>query len=198
MKLFLLRHGETRWNVEGRKQGHGDSPLTSRGRDQARAIGRHLRQRIEFRTGREIVSSPLGRAMETSRIVCEEIGISPSAICADTQLMEGDHGDWQGLTHQEIDVRYPGELEARMRDRWTYKFPRGESYCDLAARASKWLASLPKTETLLVVTHEMMSRSIRGQYLGSSNEECLALRHPQDRFYILSGGSVEEHRVSVT
>ena len=134
--------------------------------------------------------------MATARIVCEEIGIAADAIREEPLLMEADHGDWEGLTAEQIEAQYPGSTEARKRAHWTHKLPNGESYHDLAVRANQWLASLAKTADLIAVTHEMMSRCVRGQYLRLSPAESLALSHRQDRFFVLSRGNVEEHLTS--
>ena len=60
--LYLVRHGETTWNREGRMQGQGDSPLTERGIEQARRIGRTLERLLDGRMPAVMVTSPLGRA----------------------------------------------------------------------------------------------------------------------------------------
>ncbi|MGH6997837.1 MAG: phosphoglycerate mutase family protein, partial [Phenylobacterium sp.] len=62
--IYLVRHGQTHFNAEGRMQGHLDSPLTALGRAQASAIGRLLRDLIGKADGWRLVSSPLGRAQD--------------------------------------------------------------------------------------------------------------------------------------
>ena len=65
--LYLLRHGETAWNLERRLQGSKDSPLTTRGREQAAAMGRALAAELACEPGPTIfLRSPLGRTRETA------------------------------------------------------------------------------------------------------------------------------------
>src|SRR5579875_3120410 len=75
--LYLMRHGETVWNCERRFQGRRDSPLTAKGRLQAQRMGEVLRRLGAGAAGWAIVASPLGRALETARIVAETLGRSP-------------------------------------------------------------------------------------------------------------------------
>ena len=71
-ELIVIRHGQTQWNLEGRWQGHGDSPLTAKGEDQARAIGGILaRAGITAESHRAYVS-PSGRARATARLALGE------------------------------------------------------------------------------------------------------------------------------
>ena len=63
--ITLIRHGETEWNLSGRWQGHADSPLSSRGISQAKALGERIKtEEFDF-----FYSSDLGRAIHTSELV---------------------------------------------------------------------------------------------------------------------------------
>ncbi len=96
--LYLLRHGETEFNLEGRLQGQQDSPLTARGRAQARAHGALLKTLIAEPEAWRVVASPLGRTMDTARLACAELGLPEAAIETDPRLKEIAFGDWEGLT----------------------------------------------------------------------------------------------------
>jgi len=79
--IYIVRHGETEWNLMGKQQGHMDSPLTDRGTQQANALANGLINRgIEF-----IYSSDLGRAMETAKIINTSLDLS---IQTDKRLRE--------------------------------------------------------------------------------------------------------------
>ncbi len=106
--IYLVRHGETTWNRVGRQQGHLDSPLTSRGIEQAHAVGRALRRALPDVDTVCIETSPLGRARQTATILCNELGLDETALVTEPLLSEANFGVWQGLTHAEIDARYPG------------------------------------------------------------------------------------------
>jgi broad specificity phosphatase PhoE len=125
--IYLVRHGETTWNREGRRQGREDAPLTQRGIEQAREIGRRLHQELRDRQPVCIETSPLGRARHTATLICEELGVNPQTLIVSPLLMEHDMGEWQGLTSREIDAQYPGARQAREANKWTYVMPGGES-----------------------------------------------------------------------
>ena len=71
MKIYLLRHGETDWNIEGRLQGRMDIPMNESGKEQIKAIGQFLKD-SGFCVGR-IISSPLLRAKQTTEIISKTI-----------------------------------------------------------------------------------------------------------------------------
>lgn len=106
-RLLVVRHGQSEWNAVGRWQGRADPPLTTEGRRQAAAAARALG------TFDGVVSSPLQRAAETAAILAEYLGIGP--VLTDPDLMERDAGEWQGLTRGQIELEWPGYLEAGKR-----------------------------------------------------------------------------------
>jgi probable phosphoglycerate mutase len=189
--IYLVRHGETTWNIEGRQQGQLDSPLTVLGVAQARAIGRVLRQALPDACAVRVEASPLGRARTTAALMCAELGIDPDGIVVAPLLAEHHLGRWQGLTFAEIDARYPGARARREADKWRYVVEGGESYALAATRAQTWLAACTAPVTI-AVTHEMMSRVIRGSYAGLAPEETVGLSHAHGRIYRLHDGRVAE------
>ena len=190
--IYLVRHGETTWNSVGRQQGHDDSPLTETGIEQARAAGRVLRHAIPDVRSICIETSPLGRARQTALIISEVLGLDPNMILVTPLLIEHHLGCWQGLTHAEIDARYPGAWQAREENKWDYVVPGGESYALVAERAKLWLASKRHAPTTIAVTHAIISRTIQGAYGGFTPSQTVARSHPQDRIYHLYEGRVEE------
>jgi len=190
--IYVVRHGETEWNAAGRRQGRSDSPLTLRGRAQAVAVARTLRPLLDGVERVTVECSPLGRTSVTARILCRELRLPEHALVRAPLLAELDHGGWEGLTGDEIDARFPGMREARARDKWRFPLPGGESYADGFARASRWLAARKPGETVVAVTHEMLSRALRGAYAGHAPEQMLALAHPHDRVFRLRDGACEE------
>jgi probable phosphoglycerate mutase len=89
----VLRHGQTEWSLDGRHTGTTDIPLTDQGRREAQAAGR----RIGDRSFALVLSSPLGRALETCRLA----GLGDQAQVRD-ELREWDYGDYEGLTSVQI------------------------------------------------------------------------------------------------
>jgi glucosyl-3-phosphoglycerate phosphatase len=135
-RLVLLRHGQTEWNLDGRMQGHMDTDLTEVGRSQAKCAARELAVREPI----AIVSSDLRRARQTAEILAAECA-SPVPLTADPRLRETGLGQWEGLTHADVDAGWPGA-----RTRWrldpTMTPPGGENKVAVARRARPVVAEL--------------------------------------------------------
>lgn len=101
--FFLVRHGETDWNLVGRIQGATDIPLNDTGRAQAAATG----VKMQGRNWDAIVCSPLSRASETAHIIAEQLGLpEPTAIDG---IVERNYGDAEGMTGPEVEALYPND-----------------------------------------------------------------------------------------
>lgn len=189
MTILLLRHGETEWNRERRNQGRLDSPLTGRGIAQACASGRLLAGLPEA-VAAPIVASPQGRARRTAEIIREQLGRA-GALRIDDRLRELTLGSWDGLTYTEIEARSPG-IFADDGPEWCFRAPDGESYDAFAARVGEWLGEQDEAAPIIVVSHGLVSRVLRGLYGGVPRAVALALPVPQDRIYRLSAGTIEQ------
>ncbi|MEJ2038895.1 MAG: histidine phosphatase family protein [Desulfosarcinaceae bacterium] len=119
--LILIRHGETQWNIQRRFQGHGDSALTLKGREQAAALGRRM-QNLQFD---EIFASDLGRAVETASLIAGSTG---HAVQYDQRLRERNYGVLEGLTLADVTARYPEILNRLSLNDPDCIIPEGESY----------------------------------------------------------------------
>jgi probable phosphoglycerate mutase len=135
----MLRHGQTEYNAGSRMQGQLDTDLTDLGRDQARAAAEVLAKRQPLK----IVSSDLRRALDTALALGERAGVP---VSVDTRLRETHLGDWQGMTHVEVDAAAPGaRLAWRDNARWA---PHGgESRVDVAARSVPLVRELLAEQT---------------------------------------------------
>ena len=109
-RLVMLRHGQTEYNAGSRMQGQLDTDLTDLGRDQAVAAAEVLAKRQPL----VIVSSDLRRALDTAMTLGERAGLP---VQVDTRLRETHLGDWQGMTHLEVDAVAPGARLAWRRRR---------------------------------------------------------------------------------
>ena len=119
-RFIVVRHGETQWNVEARIQGHGDSPLTAAGIEQAEAIARRLAgEKFDV-----LVSSDLGRAAQTAQRIAVRCGLP---IVTDARLRERHFGAGEGLTYDEIGVRYADAFSRTRATDPDYAIPGGES-----------------------------------------------------------------------
>src|ERR1700690_1371142 len=93
LTLYVIRHGECEHNAAGWAAGHDDSPLTERGRAQARANGRVLREIAPSLDDLDFFASSLHRTCNTMELLRDEIGLPPTGYRADGRLMEGNLGD---------------------------------------------------------------------------------------------------------
>jgi probable phosphoglycerate mutase len=184
--ILLLRHGETEWNQNRRIQGRGDSPLTERGKRQAAAMGRTTRQVLEGRIP-HLKVSPLGRTRHTAEIVLTELGLENPQITFDEMLVELGFGPWEGRQAEEtLDLMTETAPEWRL-----FNVPGGETYEELCARCRTWLDQHENTShPLVVVSHGLTGKIIRGLYGRLSDEEIVRQDHPQDAIFRLYQGSV--------
>jgi broad specificity phosphatase PhoE len=176
--VYLARHGQTEWNLAGRKQGRLDSPLTDRGVHQV-----HRNARLTSREPVDaIFASPLERARTSAEVFATALGLTVQLL---DDLSEVDHGEWSGLTDGEIESGWPGEVAARARDKYSYRFPGGESYADADARAGRALASVARAGVRrpLLVSHEMIGRLLLKHLGRLDREAALRLGHPSDVVY---------------
>jgi len=155
-RLVLWRHGQTRWNVEGRFQGQSDIPLDEVGERQAERAARLL---AGLRPA-AIVSSDLGRAMATAAPLARLTGLT---VTTDKDLRERYGGLWEGLTDSEIRTRYPDEHAV-----WLP--PAGESSATVADRAGAALdriaAGMAPGTLVVVVSHGAAIRLGAARLLG--------------------------------
>lgn len=188
---YLLRHGETQSNRADRFSGRRHSPLTVKGINEAKKNGRALRRLIKRPDTFRFVCSPLPRAQHTAKLVREALGLPHAGIETDDRLIEIDFGVWDGLTLKEIERDYGPEWQARLRDKWHYQIPQGESYAEVAKRVKSWMDDAHGE--LIVVTHGAVERVLRGLYADLPPDEILKLDEPQDTFFRLEGGQVHRH-----
>lgn len=146
-QLYFIRHGESVGNAEGWYAGRIDTPLTEKGRQQAQAAGRKAKQ--EGMNFDLIISSPLSRALDTARIVAEEVGYPLDKIQSNPMLIERNYGQMGGKPWQ-ADVDFDNVIDA-------------ESSDELLARAKEVIAWLHQIEEdkVLIVCHGSIGRAIR-------------------------------------
>ncbi|MGV9710390.1 histidine phosphatase family protein [Gordonia sp. NPDC003424] len=126
-RLILLRHGQTEYNAASRMQGQLDTDLSEVGRRQAKAAAAALADRGPML----IASSDLRRARDTAEALAQLTGLT---VGTDVRLRETHLGDWQGMTHTEVDTAMPGARRI-WRDDASWAPPNGESRIDVAHRS---------------------------------------------------------------
>jgi len=185
--ILLLRHGETVWNTTHRLQGHKDSKLTKKGREQAHRNGLNLRSFMEGAP--RLVASPLGRCRETAEIIANVVEFDIAKIEYDERVMELSFGQWEGQSKSDIMKNDPDRFQAREANRWDIAAPDGENYCSVAQRLQSWLDDV-EGQTLILVSHGCAGRILRGIYANLKKEEIYTLDEPHDAIFQLKSNIV--------
>ena len=192
-RLLLLRHGQSEWNALGRWQGWADPGLSALGRLQAEQAGRRLAAIGETFT--TVVSSDLVRSMATGEILARELGLSPPL--PERGLREFDVGEWSGLTRDEIEARWPGDL-AKWRRGQLVQMPGGETRAEFELRifaALGSVASLASTSpgaspAVLVVTHGGVIGTIE-RVINAPVPERERLSNLRGRWFAVDGARID-------
>ncbi len=195
--IYLLRHGQTTYNLERRIQGRLDSPLTSLGRQQAAAVGARLRELIGDGRDFELVSSPQPRAYDTAVIVRDVLGMERPVI-ADARLQEVHAGSWEKHHFASICARDPlVETEPCFLAAWARHCTDGEGLDAAMERLWGWLC-WARNRDLVVVSHGVAGSILRALYAGEERDAMLRYHSArQDRFHRLDMGWVEEIAVTL-
>ena len=161
-RIFLVRHGATVLTAEDRFAGATDVPLSDEGREQAR----RLAVRLSGEKITAIYASPLGRTLETARILAE-----PHALDVQTreELREISHGHWERMTRCEVEEQFPDEAAAWDSDPYTFAPVGGESGLAVTARALPALIEIVRahpSSNVLVVSHKATIRLLLSSLLG--------------------------------
>jgi broad specificity phosphatase PhoE len=189
--IWLTRHGESAWNVLGRIG--GDSELSARGRAYAQNLARYVRSHFGAGDDLDVWTSTLRRTHETAA----PLGIEPGPWKA---LDEIHAGLCDGMTYTEIERDLPAEFEARARDKFHYRYPRGESYLDVVQRVDRVLIELERYRTpVLVIAHRAVLRALSGYFLQLPPAETPHLPMPLHHVIQLtpSAYGCEEERVAL-
>ncbi len=148
--LLLLRHGQIKANRQGRWHGSTDSPLTWRGRRQAKRTARHIQ--ITQPPVRAIYSSPLARCRDTAEIVAKRLGVE---VEIHPELREYAIGEWEDCTFRELAVRY--QFVELATDDHDFAPPGGETLRQVAERVVLAFQEIHHRhrddERVLVVSH---------------------------------------------
>jgi probable phosphoglycerate mutase len=195
LDIYLLRHGETGWNLEGRLQGRLDSSLTEMGRRQAQQLGDLLASQFPETTLPPFQVSPLGRAQETANLMRARHGTTGHATTSfvtEPRLTEVSFGDWEGLTFDDIENDWADLIDAYDDLDWLFEAPAGEGFDDALTRVDSWLQD--QSATTVAITHGLTAQVICGAYLGLSRAEISAFTVEHGVIYRLHDGKIEPIR----
>jgi broad specificity phosphatase PhoE len=149
--FWLVRHGQTDWNLTGRWQGQSPEapPLNENGRAQVLALGSQLKD-LSISA---IYASDLLRTQQTAELLAKPLGLQ---VILEPRLREMNLGEWEGMYSDEIETRFPRELAKRARDPVHTPAPGGESPAQMVTRvlaAANHIEMRHCGETVMLVAH---------------------------------------------
>jgi len=176
--LYLVRHGETPYNEEGRLG--GDPPLNANGQEQANSLSRHFAETpLPY-----VFTSTKLRTVQTAQTI-----LSPKHRSTFTEMPEFDEidaGICEGMTYDAIKTQMPEEYRKRSLDKYTYVYPEGESYQQLKKRVERGLRRalfMAGEDTLMIVGHQAINRIILSLFLFHREHDVPYSYIPQNQFF---------------
>ena len=177
--LFLIRHGETFFNLENRIG--GDSPLTENGKKQAHQLGMHFSKKIIPR----IFCSTKTRCIETAEIIASYQ--TKTEIIKLKEFDEINSGVCEGMSYEEIKEKMPEVYESRKKDKYHYVYPQGEGYVTMQDRITlgiKKVLHLSRVgDNIMIIGHRAVNRMILAHFLYRRKEDVPYIYIPQDQYY---------------
>lgn len=174
--LYVARHGQTVWNAQNKVCGITDVNLTEKGLEQAKSLALSVKsKKIDI-----VISSPLTRAVETSKIVSDMLGI-PFEV--DDRLIEQNYGIYEGVDRKNEDF-------LASKRNFAYKYPNGESTMQVAYRIYGLLDEIKekyKNKNVLLISHGGVCRIINTYFHDMTNDEFFN--------YTLENGHLEEYGI---
>ncbi len=181
--LFLIRHGETYFNLENRIG--GDSELTRKGLDQARQLAVYFHKKsIPL-----IFTSEKVRTYQTA-VPIRSMQKAPSSIISLPEFNEIHSGICECMSYEEIKKSMPQVYSARKKDKYNYVYPQGEGYATMERRIERGIKkalylSRP-WDNIMIVGHRAVNRMILSHFLFRRREDVPYTYIPQDKFYYIS------------
>ena len=157
VKIILVRHGETAWNRVERFRGQFDIPLNSTGIEQAERTAQRIAKKWKPAA---VHTSPLSRAYQTAERIATVCGLPVQSADGLTDI---DYGDWQGLTPEAVQEKWPKLAEKWYRQPGPLKIPGGEMLSDVQMRALTALQTFStqyKDQEIVLVSHTVVIRAI--------------------------------------
>ncbi|KAL5106036.1 6-phosphofructo-2-kinase/fructose-26-bisphosphatase 2 [Taenia crassiceps] len=177
--IYLVRHGESEYNLHG-KLG-GDSSLSDRGKLFAQKLGKFMEH--EGLSDLKVWTSHMRRTIQTSEF------IKCSRLEHWKALNELSAGICEGMTYDEIQRKYPTDFARRDADKFHYRYPMGESYEDLVARLEPVIMELERQGNVLVICHQAVSRCLLAYFTEMDKAELPYLRVPLHTVFKLTSSA---------
>lgn len=164
-RVYLVRHGQTAWNVGEIFRGRADIPLDETGKHEVHLAGETLKDE----TLHAVYSSPLSRSMETAENIAKFHDISVTPLDA---IIDISYGEWEGLGNQEVQQKYPDLHALWLTEPHKILFPGGESLDEVRSRTMAALEDLlvkHQDENFALVAHRVPNKVISCALLGLDN-----------------------------
>jgi broad specificity phosphatase PhoE len=164
-KIYLVRHGQTAWNVGEVFRGRADIPLDETGKKEAQLAGEALKD-VNLNA---IYSSPLSRSVETAENIAKFHGLPVTHLGA---IIDISYGDWEGMSRADVEERYPDLYRLWVEEPHKVQFPRGESLEEVRSRTMAALDKLVlkrEDENIVLVAHRVPNKVICCAVLGLDN-----------------------------
>ena len=180
--LFLIRHGETHFNLEDRIG--GDSELTENGWSQARTLAQYFKKKkVPL-----IFTSEKKRTIQTSEPIRDQQ--EDCTIIPLEEFNEIDSGLCECMTYEEIELQKPEVYSARKKDKYNYIYPEGEGYISMQDRINRGIKKAlylsDPMDNIMIVGHRAANRMILSHFLFRRTEDVPYIYIPQDKFYYIS------------
>jgi broad specificity phosphatase PhoE len=172
-RIVLIRHGQTEWNRVERFRGRADVLLDETGLAQAKATGRRVASQWQPVA---VYSSPLSRAVKTAEAIAGRLGL---LVQIHAGIADIDYGQWQGLTPDEVEERWPEVHHAWDTAPHAVRIPGGETLDEIRVRAMEAvneIAAQHVGQTVALVSHTVVNRVILLAVLGLGNDRFWRLR----------------------
>ncbi len=170
--FYIVRHGQTNWNIQGKTQGHGNSDLTESGESQAKQLAESLVDRnIDY-----IYSSDLGRAVQTAELIGNKLGLKVEMT---EGLREMGFGVWEGLLIKEIQKDYADTYKTWRDEPHMVNIPGGETLHIIKRRVDKFIEEINEkydNKNIVLVTHSITLRVMLLSFLNSGMENIYRIK----------------------
>jgi broad specificity phosphatase PhoE len=181
IKIYIARHGETPWNVEGKVQGRSDPGLSLKGYDQSLALSGQLKGR-PFSA---IYTSTLQRSILTAQPIAKFLNLP---IQKQPELDEIAFGILEGVQMSGLDGELKREWEQFKENRFTYRIPGAENFTDVANRVKSFKEEILRNhegEEILIIGHKIVNRFLIGMLLEYPLEDIPKLEQTNGCVYLV-------------
>ena len=181
IRIYIARHGETTWNVEGRIQGRSDPDLSPEGYAQSRA----LLEQLKGRPISAIYTSTLKRSFLTAQPIASHLGLP---IRRQPELDEIAFGILEGKKILASEGEVKSEWERFKENPFTYRIPKAENYTDVMNRVRPFVEKIlqnHKGGEILIVGHRVVNQMLIGVLMDYPSEEMLKIQQSNGCFYLI-------------